>query len=188
MKRIALISAVILLIAPIALADWSVDEGFESGAIPGDWTIIDHDGDGLQWFAFENADYAHSGSWMAAVEAYSSNDGDDWLITPQVAVSNGDAFAFYARAWFGTEDFEARLSTSGTSVSDFGTVLGSVTGVGETYVRYEYDLTPYAGQNCYLAVRFLVDTYALLVDDVTVGQEASPVEDTSWAAIKALYR
>ncbi len=187
MKGIVLLLAVVLVAAPAAVANWAVDEGFEGGSIPGDWTVIDYDGDGLHWFAFEHAN-AHSGSWFATVEAYSSNDGDDWLITPQVAVSSGDVFEFYARAWYGTENFEVRLSTSGPAVGDFDYLLDSVTGLGAAYVRYEYDLTPYAGQNCYLTVRFMVDTYALLVDDVRVGQDVSPVEETSWAMIKAMYR
>ena len=187
MKGIILLLAVVLVAAPAAVADWAVEEGFEGGSIPGDWTVIDYDGDGLQWTTFSH-DIAHSGSWMATVEAYSSNDGDDWLITPQVAVDSGDMFEFYARAWYGTEDFEVRLSTSGTAVGDFDDVLGSVTGVADAWVRYEYDLTPFAGQNCYLVIRWMVDTYCLCVDDVRVGQEATPVEDMSWAKIKAMYR
>ncbi len=187
MKGFVLLLAVVLFAAPAAVADWAVDEGFEGGSIPAGWTVIDYDGDGLEWVAFSHEN-AHSGSWMAAVEAYSSNDGDDWLITPQVAVSSGDVFTFYARSWYSTEDFEVRLSTSGAVVGDFDYLLDTVTGAGSSWVMYEYDLTPYAGQNCYLAVRWMVDTYCLLIDDVKVGQESSPVEETSWAMIKAMYR
>ena len=187
MKAFVLSLAVVLVVAPAAVADWYVNEGFEGGSIPGGWTVIDYDGDGNAWYAFSNP-VAHSGDWMAVVEAFSSSDGDDWLITPQVTVSSGDIFEFYARAWFGTEDFEARLSTSGTDVGDFGYVLGSVTGLADAWVLYQYDLTAYAGQNCYLAIRWMVDTYAMCVDDVRVGQEATPVEKTSWALIKAMYR
>lgn len=179
MFGIILFLAMILVAAPAAVADWAVDEGFEGGSIPASWTVIDYDGDGLQWVAFENA-IAHGGSWIAVVEAYSSNDGDDWLITPQVAVNSGDMFEFYARAWYGTEDFEVRVSTTGTDVSDFGDVLDTVTGVGDAWVGYQYDLTPYAGQNCYLAIRWMVDTYALCVDDVRVGQETiTPTVDAT---------
>ncbi len=187
MKGFVLLMALVLFAAPVAVADWAVDEGFESGSIPGDWTVIDYDGDGLYWTTFSH-EIVHTGSWMATVEAYSSSDGDDWLITPQVLVSGGDVFEFFARAWYGTENFEVRLSTSGTAVGDFDYVLDSGSNVGDAWVGYSYDLTPYAGQNCYLAVRFLVDTYCLCVDDVKVGQESSAVEETSWAMIKAMYR
>ena len=50
-------------------------------------------------------------------------------------------------------------------------------------------MSPYAGQNCYLAIIFLVDTYGMLVDDVKVGQEPStPTEESGWGAIKGLFR
>ena len=187
MKRFAMIMVVLLFVTPAALADWAVDEGFEGGAIPGDWTIISG-ADGYDWFAFSHAN-AHTGEWMAIVSAYESSvGGDDWLITPQVLVSGGDMLEFYARAWYGTEDFEVRLSTSGTAAGDFDQVLGTVTGVGDAYVKYQYDLTPYAGQNCYLAVRWIMDFYALCVDDVRIGQDVSPTEGATWAAIKAMYR
>jgi hypothetical protein len=187
MKSIIIASIVVLLFAPVALANWVVDEGFEGGVMPAGWTVISG-ADGYDWFVFSHAN-AHTGSYMATVCAYESSvGGDDWLVTPQVLVSGGDMFEFFARAWYGTEDFEVRLSTSGNAAGDFDYVLGSVTGLGDAYVRYEYDLTPYAGQNCYLAIRWIMDFYALCVDDVRVGQEASPVEGATWAAIKAMYQ
>ncbi len=186
MKNYVVVMVAILLIATAAYADWVIEEGFEEGDIPADWTIIDANNDGDQWFALEFADYAHTGSWMAAVASYGST-GDDWLITPQVSVTSGDVFEFYARAWINTEDFEVRLSTTGTSTGDFDVLLDSVTGIGESYVNFVYDLSPYAGQDCYLAVRWLLDYYGFVVDDVRVGQETTPAGVTSLGAVKALY-
>lgn len=187
MKRFAMLMIVVLFAAPVALADWIIDESFEGGAIPAGWTVVGG-GDSDDWFAYNNAAYAYTGEWVAAVAAYSSSGaGNDWLITPQVALSVGDVFGFYARSWYGTEDFEVWLSTTGNSPGDFGVMLGSAT-VGDSYVGYEYDLSAYAGQSCYLAIVWFYNDYALVVDDVRVGQEASPVEDASWAAIKALYK
>ncbi len=187
MKGFVLLLAIVLVSAPMALADWSVDEGFEGGGIPASWTIISG-GDTDDWFAYNNSGYAHTGDWMAAVAYYSSaGAGNDWLITPQVTVSPADMFEFYARSWYGTEDFEVRLSTTGTAAGDFTVELDAVT-VGSSYVKYQYDLTPYAGENCYLAIVWFNNDYAMLVDDVRVGQEPSPVESATWTAIKATYR
>ncbi len=190
MKGLVVLFAVVLLAAPASVMGWTIEEGFEGGAIPTDWTIIDGGGDGDQWFAYNNASAAHSGDWVAAVSAYSSSGaGDDWLITPQVAVSAGDSICFYAKAWYGTEDFEVRLSTTGTSMSDFTVTLGSVAGLGDAYVYYGYDLSPYAGQNCYLAIRWIYNDYTLVVDDIKVGQcQPSAAENTHWGTIKALYQ
>jgi len=173
MKKIVLILLAMLLTTTLAFGSWHVDEGFEGGAIPGDWTVIDEDGDGLQWVAFENA-IAHSGDWVATVEAYSSNDGIDWLITPQVTIESGDSFIFWARAWYGTEDFFVRVSIDDPVIGDFDDELDEVTGLGSSWTQYSYDLSSYAGQDIYLAIEWNVDTYCLVVDDVKVGQEAVP--------------
>ncbi|MBC8415702.1 MAG: hypothetical protein H8E11_04660 [Candidatus Cloacimonetes bacterium] len=42
------ILAVMLFIATSAFAQWTIDEDFEGGVIPTDWTIYDVDGDGNQ--------------------------------------------------------------------------------------------------------------------------------------------
>ncbi len=163
------ILAVMLFIATSAFAQWTIDEDFEGGVIPTDWTIYDVDGDGNQQFAYQNDDYSHSGEWMAAVECLSSG-GNDWLITPQVTIQDGDSFIFYARAWYSTENFNVKLSTTGNSIGDFDITLDSVTGLGADYVEYSYDLSTYAGSDVYLAIEWIQDTYAMLVDDVKVGQ------------------
>jgi len=81
-----------------------------------------------------------------------------------------------------------RLSATGTSPADFTVTLGTET-ADETYVNYTYDLSAYAGQDCYLAIVWCYDNYALVVDDVMVGTY-NPVdnEGAGWGGVKALYR
>jgi hypothetical protein len=126
MRAVALVLAIFFVAAGTATAGWVIEEGFEGGIIPAGWTTHDADGDGRTWHALES-DKAHSGAWLAVADCYESG-GDDWLITPQVAVAAGDSFVFYASAWYGTEDFEVRLSTETTSINDFDYVLDTVTG------------------------------------------------------------
>jgi hypothetical protein len=180
MKKILLISVIMLFTVSLVFAQWQIDEGFEGGAIPTDWAVFDADGDGLGWAAYQNSSYAHSGEWMASVVAYSSSDGHDWLVTPQVTVQSGDSFTFWARSWYDTEDFNVWVSTSNSSDTSFewyGTKLEEITGVGETYVEYSYDLSAYAGQDVYLGIEWNIDNYSLLVDDVKVGQDAVTAPD-----------
>jgi hypothetical protein len=168
-KNVILLIALMLLSVTMAFGQWNIDEGFEGGIIPADWTIYDVNGDGHQWVAFENTTHAHSGDWIAAVDCYDS-DGHDWLITPQVAIQSGDSFIFFAKAWYGTEDFNVKLSTTGNAIGNFNVTLESIVGVGDEYVEYSYDLSSYAGSGIYLAIEWIQDTYALVVDDVKVGQ------------------
>ncbi len=81
---------------------------------------------------------------------------------------------------------DVMLSTSGTAIGDFDVTLESVTGIGDSWVEYAYDLSFYAGQDIYLAIHWIYDNYALLVDDVTVGQDPPlPVELSTFTAVYA---
>ncbi len=160
---------IILLSTTLSFAQWSINEGFEDGIIPADWTIYDVNEDGKEWFALDNPSHAHTGDWMAAVSCYES-DGNDWLITPQVTINLGDSFIFWAAAWYGTEDMNVYLSTTGNAISNFNVTLESVTGMGTDYIEYSYDLSAYVGQSIYLAIEWIQDTYGMTVDDVQVGQ------------------
>ena len=168
-KKVLLLIVVLLSSVTMAFGQWNIDEGFEGGVIPADWTVYDVNGDGYEWVAYQNTSVAHSGDWVAAVECF-DNDGHDWLITPPVVIQDGDSFIFFAKAWYGSEDMNVKLSTSGNSIEDFDVTLESVTGLGDDYVEFEYDLSPYAGEAIYLAIEWIQDTYCLVVDDVKVGQ------------------
>jgi len=164
-----IIMMIIMLSTTFSYAQWSIDEGFEGGIIPADWTIYDVNGDGNQWYALEYTSHAHTGDWMAAVSCM-QGDGHDWLITPQVTIQSGDEFIFYASAWYDTEDMNVKLSTTGNAIGDFNVTLESVTGLGDSYVEFAYDLSSYAGQSIYLAIEWIEDTNGFVVDDVLVGQ------------------
>ncbi|MCK4695093.1 MAG: choice-of-anchor J domain-containing protein, partial [Candidatus Cloacimonetes bacterium] len=168
-KKVLLLIAIMLSAVTMVFGQWTIDEGFEGGIIPAGWEVYDANGDEFEWVAYENSSVAHSGDWVAAVECY-DNDGDDWLITPQVTIQTGDSFIFFARAWYSSEDFNVKLSTTGNAIDNFDITLESVTGLGDDYVEFEYDLSTYAGQNIYLAIQWIQDTYCLVVDDVKVGQ------------------
>ena len=65
-----LILLVCIMAASLTLnADWVINESFENGIIPSDWTV--HDGSyGASWSVYENASYAHSGNWSVFPESY----------------------------------------------------------------------------------------------------------------------
>ena len=172
--KFGIILLMVLFGAKAIFAQWTINEGFEGGSIPSNWTIYDENDDGEQWGTLQH-NYAHSGAWFATVQCY-GNDGDDWLITPRVTIQNGDVFTFFARAWYSTEDMKVRLSTTGKKKNNFNVLLESVTGLGSSYQEFTYDLSAYNGQQVYLAIQWLQDSYSLVVDDIKVGQpQASDV-------------
>ncbi len=148
-------------------AQWVINEGFEQAILPSGWTTIDANNDGETWISLQHAN-AHSGNRMAFVQSY-NNNGNDWLITPQIAVGQNFNFSFFARSWTSTENMYVMLSTSGNAVNNFTTTLASITNLGNSYQEFTFDLNAYSGQNIYLAIHWVQDTYAMMVDEVKVG-------------------
>jgi hypothetical protein len=168
-----LILLVCIMAASLTLnADWVINESFENGIIPSDWTV--HDGSyGASWSVYENASYAHSGNWSVFSESYHPGNEETWLILPAASISQGDSLKLAIRSWYSTEDFEIKLSTGSTNISSFTITLDSITGQGNEYQVYCYDLSNYAGLTVHAGIHWMCDTYGLLVDDVKLGQPGS---------------
>ena len=161
-----------------------MNESFEDGVIPVGWKVVDNDGDGHQWEAFQTT-AAHTGDYVARVH-YNASGNDDWLITPQLSVSAGDTFSFWARSYSSSylEDFEVWLSTTGNNISNFTVQLDSVTDVPYAWTHYSYDLSTYDGMKVYLAIRCVsVDDYYLYIDDVQGPAIVLPENDVGVVAI-----
>ena len=130
-------------------------ENFDRG-IPNDWTTIDADGDGYGWIQFpyglDNTTCVGSASW------YNSTIGaltpDNWLITPQIDLGG------FLEVWVKGQDdsdydehFAIYVSTTGNNVSDFTNVLFEGNTESNIFYRVTADLTSYAGQQGYIAIR-----------------------------------
>ena len=112
-----------------------------------------------------------SGSYINGVGALTPNE---FLITNQITPSAGSTYSFYAAATdedYPADHFGVAVSTTGTAASDF-TMLqewtltakkGAAKGGREsrdgngaklgTWYNYSVDLSAYAGQNIYVALR-----------------------------------
>jgi hypothetical protein len=146
-----------------------LNEGFEGGAIPLNWTIYNFDGDSKEWVAVNNSTNAHSGSWYASI-SWNGSGNNDWLITPPLIPASGDSIIFWARSRSSSflEDFNVRLSTTGNDSADFTVMLEEVRGLPNVYTKFAYSLDAYAGDTIYVAVQCVsVDEFELWVDDFT---------------------
>ena len=155
-----------------------LNESFEDGVIPAGWTVIDRDSDGNEWSSYNDPDYAHTGDYSLAVE-YNSSGNDDWLITPALLPQSGDSFTFWAisHSSYYLETFELLISTTTPDPDSFVSV-DTVVDVPYTYTYYAYDLSSYAGDTIYVAIRCIsVDKFYLHVDDVK-GPEMLIVDTT----------
>ena len=134
-----------------------LSEGFEGGAIPDNWTVINNDGNANSWGAHGNSFYAHTGDYFARV--YLNPQGsDDWLVTPRLEVVSGDSIVFWAKSSSSSpadlEDFNVKVATTtSNTVTAFTATIANVTATPNDWTRYSYALESYAGQDkVYIAI------------------------------------
>ena len=194
MKKI-LLFVLATLFAYTMNAQVLLNEGFEDG-IPGTWTVIDNDGDGLNWsdgatilpdWNMDAADYCNSGSNMAMSisydnATYDSYTPDNYLVTPQISVpASGATLSFFVKSIASSylDGYAVKLSTTGNAAADFTVELQALADAAASWTSVEIDLAAYAGQNVYIAfIHQANDKLALLLDDVKVYSFASTPEIT----------
>lgn len=186
-------------------------EGFESG-IPSEWETIDADGDGNNWkrASVGMSGYSitpHSGSDFVYSESYNSTSGaltpDNYLVSPLVSIGSSSTFSFWAAAQdasWASEHFGVAVSTtSQTSASAFTTIMEwtmtakttskSSRGTNEmgTYHKYTVNLSAYAGQYIYIAIRHFncTDMFYLDVDDVELSTSGGGGSTTATIVLTA---
>ena len=163
-------------------------EDFENGQ-PSDWTTIDNDGDGYDWFPYSSAyvNVGHSGTGI--MESASWYQGivltpDNWLITPQLDLRGTMKVWLRANSSsYPDEHFAIYLSTTGNSVSDFTIELVPETVTSSEYVCYTADLNAYVGQQGYIAIRHFncTDMDRLRLDDFGIFND--PDETGEWVRL-----
>ncbi|MDR1758131.1 MAG: choice-of-anchor J domain-containing protein [Bacteroidales bacterium] len=152
-------------------------ENFDEG-IPATWTIIDADGDGSNWEAEalgrDGTNCAISISWD--YNTYEALTPDNWLISPQISVPDGqNALVWYSDAYddaYPEDKYSVYVSTTGNTPAHFtanAPVFTEVIQAGDWAMR-GVDLSAYAGQNIYIAFRHhdCTDMYVMLIDDIAV--------------------
>ncbi|MCD6101650.1 MAG: choice-of-anchor J domain-containing protein, partial [Candidatus Cloacimonetes bacterium] len=158
--------------SPPVTSPWM--EGFEAysyGDIPINWMVFDDDANGYQWGV--NTYGAYEGNNCMKV-GYNYAGNDDWLVTPRMLVTPGDLFSFMTKAgssYYNPETFEIWISTANeiTSSADFTTCIDTVDLYDTDYIKYYTDLSAYAGQLIYVAIRNIsVDMMSQYVDNVAL--------------------
>ena len=168
---------------------------FGNGTMQG-WSSIDADGDGYGWDHYNAS--SHSGGWGFVYSQSWVNNRilypDNYLVSPIVSFSAGSFVTFYARAQdasYAAEHFGVAISTtSNTDPNDFTTIQewtlsakgrGTLTEVPRggnrvvgNWYQYTVDLSAYAGQSGYVAIRHFncSDMYWIDIDDISISSDA----------------
>ena len=169
-------------------------EGFEDGTL-GIMTTIDADGDGHNWMNSSalqvqgdghngSARYAYSESWSSSLNRWGLYP-DNFLVSPLVAIDETSVFTFYVCLdWYvyPGEHYGVAVSTaSNTDPNDFTTIAewdlddkGTRDGDQGPWHEHNIDLSQYAGQNIYIAIRhfYCSNIYLIDLDDVSLTSQA----------------
>lgn len=149
-------------------------ESFDSGSSTQDcWTVLNENGDPDSW-NMDDTFNPFTGDEAAAIITDGNGGGNnDWLITPQLILTNNEIFSFHYRVEDLSEpnDFEVLLSTTGVDPADFTTVLVPFTSYSnETYDVISIDLTAYSGE-VFIAFHIPnagLDGWVLYIDEVCI--------------------
>jgi hypothetical protein len=184
---------------PMMTSSYAVDELYYDFADStfSDLTLIDANHDGYNFRIYPYGGYGSgkclkSDSWMAG--NIGNLNPDNFLVLPRVTATENTVFSFMAvdsnmpGVAPDPEHFGVAVSTSGnTNAVDF-TMVQEWNSTG-TYSEYSVDLSAYAGQQIYVAIRHFNTTgecYYLYVDDVRItGVEAEITRPAKGALVYA---
>ena len=159
---------------------------FEQSSFDG-WTTIDADGDGYNWVLGSQtggiyhaagvnlAGSGHSPQDLVVSGSYSNVVGvlypDNYLVSPKVQL--GGKITFWAKgqdASYAAETFGVAVSTTDNTDPESFTMVGEKKTSTAEWVQYEFDLSDYAGQEGYVAIRHydMYDMFLLDVDDIEI--------------------
>lgn len=165
---------------------WDFEEDFDEGRLL-DWTLIDADGDAHNW-QLPSEDGMGFGNSNGMMVSYSYDNAstsplapDNFLVSPRVTLPENAVMLFYASAMdeaYPAEHFGVAISTTVNNDPSAFTLLQewTLSAKGEEnrqggWHRYSVDLSAYAGQEVYLAIRHFnsTDKFAICVDEIFVG-------------------
>ncbi|MBO6026331.1 MAG: choice-of-anchor J domain-containing protein [Bacteroidales bacterium] len=163
---------------PMMNSTYTVDELFYDFAdtTMADLTVIDANGDGINFYACSYGGYGsgpclRSNSWQGQ-----QLNSDNFAVLPRLIASENTEITFVARDADqpgiapDPEHFGVAVSTTGnTNAADF-TMIQEWNSTG-TFTEYTVDLSAYAGQQIYVAIRHYQttgETYYLLVDNLKI--------------------
>ncbi len=175
--------------SPDGAYSWNFEQDFEEGRIL-DWILIDADGDSHNW-QLPLASGMGFGNSNGMLVSYSYDNTttspltpNNFMVSPRVILpSVGGVISFWACAMdeqYCAEHFAVAISTTVNNDPMAFTTLqewtlsakdqGNRQGI---WRQYTVDLSAYAGQEVYLAIRHFncTDMFAICVDDIFIGDE-----------------
>lgn len=165
---------------------WEFEEDFDEGHLL-DWTLIDADGDAHNWQLPSEGGmgFGNSNGMMVSYSYDNASSSpltpNNFMVSPRVTLPENAVMLFYASAMdeaYPAEHFGVAISTTVNDDPSAFTLLQewTLSAKGDEnrqggWHRYSVDLSAYAGQEVYLAIRHFnsTDKFAICVDEIFVG-------------------
>ena len=165
---------------------WEFEEDFDEGHLL-DWTLIDADGDAHNWQLPSEGSmgFGNSNGMMVSYSYDNASSSpltpNNFMVSPRVTLPENAVMLFYASAMdeaYPAEHFGVAISTTVNDDPSAFTLLQewTLSAKGDEnrqggWHRYSVDLSAYAGQEVYLAIRHFnsTDKFAICVDEIFVG-------------------
>ena len=156
----------------VSMASAALFQGWESGTLD-NWTTIDADGDGNNWYVLGGDMKHHTGDYSVTSASYFSGalTPDNFLVSPKVEL--GGKIIFWAigqDASYCAEHFAVAVSVAGnTNAADFEVISQEFVATSE-YQKITVDLSAFANMEGYVAIRHynVSDMFRLNIDDITI--------------------
>lgn len=151
--------------------------------ITSDWTLTDADGDGYNWYQYDDSYYPHSG--IAYMQSNGKTGVDNWLILPKREL--GGLFSMWARGLWSSDKakFAIYVSTTDTNPESF-TQVSDVFIADAVYHCYSVMLSAYVMEEGYVAIRHFDSTGTLVVDDIGVTP-SEQIRDLQTSTLQATF-
>ena len=149
----------------------SVSYDFSSNPFNEGWTIIDADGDGLNWEWDDRDESMYSYSYYGRDDIYA----DNYMVSPKMSIATETVLSFKAYVTYDRvpETFKVMLSDKTNDIDDF-IVLEEYSLDNINPVSFTIELGEYAGKEVYVAF------YHYLDDDARGGSEQLIIDDVEF--------
>ncbi|NQX85024.1 MAG: T9SS type A sorting domain-containing protein [Flavobacteriaceae bacterium] len=158
------------------------NEGYVGTAIIFNSSMTTPSAAGTQWDSHEGSKGLY---FFASGANNTTKPNDDWVITPEIDLTNYESamFSFWAKSitdeW-GLERIEVAVSTTDTDPTNFTVISpgGTFEEIPTTYTEYSYDLSAYNGQQIYIAIHYVSnDSFFLQMDEFLVQGTSLSLEE-----------
>ena len=151
--------------------------------------------DPVWWYEYTVLRPFSGQQYVGFIRTGSGEPNDDWFISPMVTIGNENVVSFMVKAgdrW--PERFQVAITTAeNPTPADFTIISsGNYETVGyEEWVKKEYDLSDYVGQNVKIAIHYISDAsrygaFMMMVDDFYIGQkEETQLRNVARRAVKS---